>query len=720
VNSIDQKFNLARQHQQAGRRQEAEALCAEILRDRPKHSEALNLMGVLQCQAGKTAEAVELINRAISIDSRQASYFSNLGVVLSGLDRPAEAIQAYRKALKLRADFPEVCNNLGAALNSIGKVDEAIVQLKKAIRLRPNYPDALNNLGIALRNKREPDAAINSFRQAISLSPQFAKAHHNLSMALREKGLLAESLAAARQATVLDPKCAEAFNSQGTTLQAMGRLDEAIVAYTQTIRLRPDFFEAYHYLGFALTETARKEEAAAALRRALELRPESAETLNNLAGVLHDLGQRDEALACYDRAIALQSDIAAMHSNRLFILNFNPRFDGAAILAEHRRWDQSQAQPLGRDIPPHANKRDPERKLRIGYFSPDFRVHCQSLFTIPLLSNHDHSKFEIYCYSDVVRPDEITHGLQKYADHWENIVGLNDAQIADRVRRDEVDIFVDLAMHMSDGRPLVFARKPAPIQLAWLAYPGTTGLSAMDYRLTDPYLDPPNLNDAHYSEESVRLPNTFWCYDPLAEQLTVNSLPALSNGYITFGCLNNFCKVTDATLGLWSKVLASVPNSRLLLLCPPGEHRKRILEKLGIEPGRIEFVVFQPRAEYLRTYQRVDLGLDTFPYNGHTTSLDSLWMGVPVVSLMGRAAVSRAGFSQASNLGLANELVAENEEQFLTLAKTLGSDLHRLSELRSTLRSRMQQSPLMDGKRFARDMEAIFQQIWAKYCATAI
>jgi predicted O-linked N-acetylglucosamine transferase (SPINDLY family) len=363
--------------------------------------------------------------------------------------------------------------------------------------------------------------------------------------------------------------------------------------------------------------------------------------------------------------------------------------------------------------------------LRIGYVAADFRDHCQSLFTVPFFSHHDHAQFEIFCYASVERPDDLTRRLASYADVWRDVRELDDEGLAQQIRADGIDILVDLAMHMADGRPLLFARKPAPVQVAWLAYPGTTGIEAIDYRLTDPNLDPldpldpqdspdrlnpadpqhtQSASDSHYSERSLRLPDSFWCYDPLTTEPAVNALPALSADSLTFGCLNNPCKLTDRTLTMWSAVLREVAQARLLLMTPAGNARQNLarrMERQGIDMQRVGFVPFQPRADYLRTYHQIDLGLDTFPYNGHTTSLDSLWMGVPVVTRVGETAVGRGGLSQLVNLGLGE----------------LAADRTRLAHLRQGLRSRMEQSPLTDGARFARNAEAAYRQMWQAWCA---
>ncbi len=344
--------------------------------------------------------------------------------------------------------------------------------------------------------------------------------------------------------------------------------------------------------------------------------------------------------------------------------------------------------------------------------------HRQSLFTIPLLSHHDHEQFEIVCYANVPRPDSVTRRIMQYADVWRVTAGRSDQTVADEVRADRIDILVDLTMHMSNGRPLVLARKPAPVQVAYLAYPGTTGLAAVDYRLTDPYLDPPGESDGDYTETSFRLAETFWCYDPLTDQPSPGPLPAVDSGRMTFGCLNNFCKVNAATISLWAAVLKAVAGSRLLLLAARGEHRGRVSDQFsqaGIDPRRIEFLEYRPRPQYLETYRQIDVGLDTIPYNGHTTSLDSLWMGVPVVTRVGRTVVGRAGWSQLSNLGLP-ELAAWSDEEFVSIAADLAHDLARLATLRAQLRARMQRSPLMDAPRFARQIESAYRLMWRQWC----
>jgi len=565
-----------------------------------------------------------------------------------------------------------------------GRLGEAERIYREILAQQPDHAETLNLLGVLAGQMGRLDAALELIRRAIQQNPDFAEAHYNLGVTFEGKGHLAEAIASYRQAIRLNPDLAGAHYNLGTVLAGMGQLEEAITACRQAIRLNPDFPEAH----------------------------------SNLANALKDMGRLDQAIASFRQAIRLRPDDPRAHNNLLFTLHFHPSYDARMIHEERRRWSRQHAEPLKKFIQPHANDRNPNRRLRIGYLSPDFRDHVVGRNLLPLLREHDHGQMEIFCYANVVRPDAFTVQFRRYADNWRSIVGLSDSQAVDLIRQDRIDILVDLALHMAKNRLAVFAHKPAPVQVTFAGYPGSTGLDTIDYRLTDPYLDPPGLDDQFYSETSIRLPDSFWCYDPPDTELAVNALSAQTDGRVTFGCLNNFCKVNEQVLRLWAQVLQTIPTSRFMLLCPEGSHRQSLLDMLRrerINPDRIELIGGRPRLQYLELYRRIDLGLDTFPYNGHTTSLDSFWMGVPVITLVGQTVVGRAGLSQLTNLGLP-ELIARTPEQYVRIAAALAQDLPRLAELRRTLRARMQASPLMDAPRFARNIEAAYRQMWRNWC----
>ncbi len=623
--------------------------------------------------------------------------------------------------------------------------DEAEEIYRSILARWPTAVEAHHFVGIALCQQGELEEAVVSYREALVWEPRSSSVHNNLGKTLHDLNRSAEALESIRRALALRPDFPEAYNNLGLVLVALNRPAEAMEAYRAALKLRPEFAKVWNNLGVIMRQLTQPAEAVKAYRRAVALDPNFAMAWNNLALVLKDVGQLDEALACFDKGLAICSESAAVQGSRLYTLAFHPDYDNHAIYREARLWNDRFAWPLSGDIQQRDNDPSPQRRLRIGYVSPDFRGHCHSLFTLPLFSNHDHQQFEIFCYSGVTEPDAVTARIQGHADVWRDISPLTDLETTELIRQDRVDILIDLPMHLTGNRLRVFARKPVPIQVTWLGYPGTTGLTAIDYRLTDPRLDPPDLADVknasgtasgacthtqsavsssqqsgcadqdtadsaigiaplavplvqvgtkeeYYSERSVRLPDTFWCYDPRgiedSEDVLMpdpGPLPALAAGRVTFGCLNNFCKVTDAGLALWAPVLAAVPNSQLILLSPEGQHRERIAPALGVERHRVSFVPLQPRRQYLETYRRIDLCLDTIPYNGHTTSLDAMWMGVPVVTRVGRTVVGRAGLSQLHNLDLL-ELVAWSDEQFVEIAVEWAKHLDRLSRLRAELR----------------------------------
>jgi len=725
--SIQQTFDLALQHQRARQFLEAEPLYRQILAAEPKHFDALHNLGVLCFQTKRYEPAIDLIRRAVALRPDSPEAQCNLGNSLRENRQLDESITSYLRAISLRPNYAEAYGNLGSALNLKGQFDEAVAACRQSILLRPGYAEAHYTLGSSLAAKGRIEDAIAAYRQAIALRSNLPEAYNNLGNTLKDKGEFDEAIAAYRQAIALRPGFAEAYCNLGNVLRDKQQVDDAIAAYRRAIALHPNLSEAYNNLGNALKDTGEFDEAVAVYRQAIALRPTFAEAYCNLGTVLRDKQQPDDAIAAFRQALALDPDYAEADSNLVYALHFHPAYDPQTIAGELRRWNRQHAEPLRAFIQEHSNDRDPDRRLRIGYVSPDFSDHVIGRNLLPLFRHHDRREFDITCYAQVLCPDPTTRQFQQLADRWHSIVGVSDEQAAQLIRDDQIDILVDLSLHLAHNRLLIFARKPAPVQVTFGGYPGSTGLSTIDYRLSDPYLDPfdaahggpPGVDESMYSEQTVRLPDTFWCYDPLEDgDVVVNSLPALEKGFITFGCLNNFCKINPTILALWAQVMKQVENSRLMLLMKPGSHRQETLDRLsqqGIDPATVQINPPQSHRRYLESYHRIDLGLDSFPYNGHTTSLDSLWMGVPVVTLVGQSAVSRAGWCQVSNLGL-RELAAANPEQFVEIAVELAKDLPRLAHLRSTLRRRMEQSPLMDAAKFARNIESAYRQMWRKWC----
>lgn len=693
VKKIEHFIDQATELQLAGRLSEAESLYHELISHSPSCAEAYHRLGLILWEKGDLQGALERIQQAIAINPKEARYHCSLGQVLTTATDFPKAIVAFQRALELKPDFVDALFGLGLSLQETKQLDKAIVTYRKVISLSPTYADAYNNLGNALVDNRQLKEAMEVLLKALSLEPS-AKVWCNLGNTLREAGEFTKAMDAYRNAIKHDPDYLDAYINLSNLLFSLSE-EEAC----------------------ASTKIGRIDEAIELLRHLVLLQPESYRAYCNLGNAFRKAGRVQEALDYYRKAIELKPDDAISHAHLLFTVQYHPEYTSSEILREAQQFNKLYAARYSSNIQPYKNNRNPERCLRIGYVSPNFRNHVQSFFTIPLLSHHDHKLFKIFCYADVSKPDDITAQIKTYADHWRPINGLSDEEVAEKARADEIDILVDLTMYMGGCRPLLFARKPAPVQVAYLAYPGTTGLSTMDYRLTDPYLDPSEKDDVFYAERSIRLPDSFWCYDPLTKEPTPGNLPALTNGYITFGCLNDFCKVTDQAIRLWGACLAKIPCSRLLLRCPNGSPRQHVLEKLkecGVVAERVEFVGCYPRSDYLALHQRIDITLDTLPYNGHTTSLDSFWMGVPVVTRIGNTVVGRAGWSLLCNLGL-RELAAGTDQDFVAITAQLANDLPKLASLRATLRERMEKSPLMDGARFARNVEAAYRQMWKNW-----
>jgi protein O-GlcNAc transferase len=698
--------------QALGRPDEAAGAYRRVLSIDPDSADACRALGDALYSQRDYSNAIAAYESALHLRPDSFDALNNLGICRQRSGQLPQAAAAYRHALALRPGNSICLGNLGAVLREMGDIDEAIELLRAAVGVEPQRASHGVNLAIALCQRRDFAAAASLLRETLVHEPNSAEAAFNLGNALHGLGQSRDAVLQYRRALQLRPSYAEALNNLGNVYKELGEFSAALAAFEAAIRLRSDDAIAMNNLGCLLRTLGRIDEAEDILRRGLAIDPRHAALHDNLGNVLKDAGELDEAIDLFRKALDIDPGNPATHSNLAYALSFQAA-EARPILAECARWNERFAAPLYPEESMRPLELSADRRLKVGYVSPDFRDHCQSLFTVPLFSHHDRASFEVFCYSSVARPDEYTRRISSCTDVWRDVRTLSDAALCDVIREDRIDILVDLTMHMANGRPLVFARKPAPVQIAWLAYPGTTGISTIQYRLTDPRLDPDDFN-SHYSETTLRLADSFWCYDPLTDQPDVNPLPALERGYLTLGCLNNPCKLTNDTLQLWHGVMRALPNARLLLMAPAGRHRQRLLQRLAafdIAAQRVDFVEFRPRVEYLRSYHDIDFGLDTIPYNGHTTSLDALWMGVPVVTRVGRTCVGRGGHSQLFHLDLP-DLAAETDAAFVSAAVALGNDLQRLAKLRGQLRARLQGSPLMDAGRFARNIEHAYRQAW--------
>lgn len=721
--TIPQALELAVQHHEAGRLREAELIYRQILATQPNHAEAHHLLGLIAHHCGRSEAAVELIRRAIQLELGGAAVHSNLGEAFRAMGRLDEAIAAYRTALEVDPKLPAAHHNLGLALKAKGRMEQAAGAFRKAIELSGGHLDAERNLAACLVDLGQLEEALAIYRRVLRLMPDAPYASFDLGVLLSRLERTEEAVLAYQTAVRLRPDFPEALNNLGAALVDREEWEEAIATLRRAVDSKPDFADAHYNLGNALRGKEALDAAADAYERALELNPEYVAAWNNLGNCCTLRGRLEEAKRAFRRATEGHGAEASMYSNLCWVLLFMPDAREEDFVDAEARWNQRFSDPVRGLVRPHANKADSERRLRIGYVSADFRDHTLGRNLMPLFRHHDRRNVEVICYSGVLHPDELTKEFRERADQWRDVENVSDDALAELIRKDEVDILVDLSLHTAGNRLPVFARVPAPVQVSFAGYPGSTGVHGIGYRISDRYLEASEKDctvvaQASTRNETVCLIDSFWCYDPCGMEVPVEKLPGRSAGHLTFGSLNNFSKVNESVLALWARVLVSVSGSRLLLLSPQGRHRLHVLDVLrkgGVTEDRVEFVEVQPRKQYMESYHRMDVMLDSFPYNGHTTSLDAMWMGVPVVSLAGEQIVSRAGLSQLSNLGLP-ELVAFTEDEYVKIAVELARDIPRLEELRATLRSRMEASVLMDGERFARGIEGAYRVMWRRWC----
>ena len=625
------------------------------------------------------------------------------------LNQPVDVQEQEQKALFLY--------NSGNAMFAEGRVEKAIAQYQKALDVKPDFAEACYNLAYVRHQLGQMEKAIPLYQKAVELRPDLSEAHNNLGNAYHHKGQLPEAISCYQKALELRPDNAEAYSNLGNAYQVEGRIDQAIFCYERAVKLNPDNPEAYNNLGAALKHCGRLEEAVASHRRAIELAPGSAVSLNNLGSAYKHQGKLDEAISCYRRACHLKRDYAEAHSNLILAMQYDPTSGPKEIFCESLAWWQQHGAGKKPDFA-HNRKADSEKRLRIGYVSPDFREHSVSCFFLSLLKAHDRRKLEVFCYAEVRKADKMTARIRTLTDHWRSTVGLTSDEVARRIHEDRIDILVDLAGHTADNRLLVFAGRPAPVLVTWLGYPGTTGMEVMDYRFTDEIADPTGDADKYHSETLIRLPNGFLCYSPPEPSPDVSDLPSLDNKKITFGSFNNLPKMNERVVEIWSRILWHTPGSSLLLKSRQlkDESTKRrymdLFIKNGVTPDRVNLLPATASiSEHLALYNKVDIGLDPFPYNGTTTTCEALWMGVPVVTLRGDRHASRVGASILTRVGL-RDLVTSNEDEYVSRAVGLASDLDRLKQLRAGMRRRMMESPLCNPESFARSVENVYEEMW--------
>jgi predicted O-linked N-acetylglucosamine transferase (SPINDLY family) len=735
----------------------AESQCQEALALAPKMTEAWTLLGMIQKRKGDWSGAEVSYQRSIELNPHYPDAYKNLGNLLMNQRRFEEAKECFASALQLRPQWAETQVQLAEALRELRRPDEAASHCREVLQYAPDFPSALNTLANSLRAQNQLTEAIEIYRRAITVQPDYLEAYSNLGIVLVADQRHQEAIEVLLNAIEHHPRSASLHVALGNAYKALGHYDAAIAAFKTTLEIEPATTAAWVNLSTLYHDRWQTDQAMACCREALAINPDLAEAhlslgagyyrkdrledaieayektlrldpslgilvYNNLGSAYKTLGRTEEALFNFRKALELEPRSASIHSNLLLTLNYATGYDPEALFAEYLEFARRQETEAARTRR-HANPPDPDRPLRIGYVSGDFNKHPVATFFEPIIRNHDKSRFRIYCYSTHARCDAVNRRFQTYADAWREIYSLSDAEAERWILEDQIDLLVDLSGHSAYNRLSLFAKKPAPVQASYLGFPGTSGLSTIDYRFSDAFLEPEGPSDRLSSETIYRLTTGVHCYHPGDTPAHVTTPPAVENGYVTFGCFNNFAKVTAEVIATWANILHAVPTAQLLLEAPGlgeptfQEHVQALFTRQSIGPERLQMLGRIPENQY-RLYNQVDIALDPFPYNGGTTSADTLWMSVPLITLAGNTYSSRMGVSWLSIIGLP-ELIADTRERYQQLAIELATDLPRLTALRGKIHDLMLQAPTTDEARFTQEIERAYRWMWRTWCANS-
>ncbi|MFD1627370.1 tetratricopeptide repeat protein [Azospirillum griseum] len=732
--TILEALSIAFDHHRAGRLVEAETLYGRILDVDPTNATALQLLGALLADRGEDARAADLLARSLEQAEGNADVHLNRALVVARLGQLDEAEAHYRRALTLAPTHPSARNNLGLLLRDSGRREEAVAMLRQAVADHPTFAQAWFNLAATLDGAVAVEEVADTLDRAIGHCPDFAplrtararlqpsldqrQAERTLAQAqsLHAQGRLDDALVLCRNAMA----AADAPHTLGNLLEDLGRSDAAVEWQRRAVALQPDDARAFYALGTLHARAHRYGAARAACARAQTLVPHVPKVHMAMGGICFEQGDLPAAITALRRALALDPDLWQARSGLLFALGFDEEADPDDVYQEHRAFDRQHIAPLGLAPAPHTNSRDPERRLRVGYVSPNFYGHPCGNFVLPLVENADRAGFSVTCYATSPVRDALTDAFERAADRFVLCHDLDDEALAARIRADGIDLLVDCSGHLTGHRLFTFARKPAPIQISYPLYPDTTGLSAMDYRIMDRWFAPPG-SDVWHSEALIRLPDIYVVFKPRPSDAAPDPVPpAMTRGFVTFGSFNNLSKLGDRTVAAWAAILRGAPTAKLLLkwrsLNDPdfAAATRARFTALGVEGERIELMGWT--GDPHEAYRRVDIALDPLIANGGTTSCEALWMGVPVLTCAGRRMFSCVGECYLENIGM-TELITRSVDAFVALGVELAGDPARIARLRQGLRERVASSPLMDAPRYVRHLERAYRLVWRRWCA---
>ncbi len=706
---------------QLGRNGTAIELLDAALRHRPDEPAWLNMRGLVYAAIGRIEMALGDFQRAIRLKPDFAEAYNSIGVTLRKQDRIDEAIEYYRQAIEFRPDLVMAHNNLGNALKSKGDLGAALTHYRHALTLQPDFVEAINNLGTVYTMQGALDEARVAFERVLQLRPEYPDALNNLGAVYQKRGDIAAARQCFERALQISPGFAAAHANLASVLNAQEDFYNAIESCRQALEIAPEFPEAYFNLGIAFKDLGLPLKALKYFETAVKLRPTYAGAYNGIANICRDQGQFELAGTFYREAFSVDPTNHEVHSNLLFTMSHHVMTTPEALLEAHRDWAASHCHE-GRA---HRYTHSPAtahggHRLRIGYVSPDFRRHAAAFFLEPLLAAHDRRVVEIYCYAELGRTDQVTARFRQSADAWRDTAGMSDTQLARQIVDDRIDILVDLAGHTAGNRLTMFAFKPAPVQATYLGYCATTGLEEIDYWISDDVIHPADTRELAV-ESILRLPR---CWVSYQTPVDAPAVQVPQHDHVTFGCFNDRSKICAEVVGVWSRILERVAGSRLILKARQyadadiNAELASLFRQHGIDAARIEFQPLSLPEEYFSCYHAIDIALDPFPRHGGVTTADALWMGVPVVTLIGERFIERHGASLLAAIG-AQDWIAQDPDHYIEIAVALAADPGRRRVLRLTQRQRMRESPLCDPQGLARAMEGLYRRMWRHYVESA-
>ncbi|MBF0380934.1 MAG: tetratricopeptide repeat protein [Magnetococcales bacterium] len=669
-------------------------------------------------RAGQLSEAIHWYNKNLELNPKDIATLTNMGVALQTIGRRDEAIFCYQKAIEIKPDFAQGYSNLGVALQELNRFDEAVECFKKATIIQPNFAQAYSNLGDALRKKGDFHEAVKSCKKALAIDPNYADAYSNLGNALKELKILDEAVASFQKAIAINPNYAEAYSNLGIVFQEQNKLDQAITCYNKALAINPNFVAALSNLGNAQLENKDYKNAAVSCRKAIAISPDYAKAYSNLGFILKAQDNHEEAISCFQKALSINPDILNAHTTMIYCIDIFSDIKQNLFMEERQKWNKQFAEPLQNSWGPFLNDPDPDRKLRIGYVGSYFRYHSAGNMFGPVILNQDLTQFEVYCYAGNDKEDKLTKQLKERSTKWVQTSKLNDEELAKQIKKDGIDIVVDLAGHMEGSRLLAYAYKPAPVQVSAWGYPFGTGIKAIDYIFSDA-VGIPTWDRPLYTEKIIDL-SCLAHYNFEVPFPDVEDPPACKNGYITFGAFNRLEKNNPAVYSLWSELLRLVPTSKLLIksrkLDDPESAQEMLtmLQDMGIASDRLIFMGESAPIEHLKAHRYIDIMLDPFPQTSGMTALESLRMGVPLLTCEHKTRL-RTCASILHTVGL-DDWRAKYEDDFLEKGVKFSQDIDALKELRHDLRNKMDSCILSNSPLYTKEIEANYRKIWKVWC----